>query len=697
MEAKGALLDDLEIAAYWDRKLYERLPLPLNHILMGGYFTTPSARMGERGDLGIGGASVPPYRLISGRVQPFSHLEFSANYRIFQGVEDPGLSKHGFGDLADRAGNAKLALILPEDTLYSLPGLAIGCNDFIGTKRFLTYYFVGTQVWIDYGLETSLGWGTGTYTHGPSRGFFGAATWYPFWPTSCWSWLRGMGLAAEYDPTNYKNPHAEPHPDGRVQRIPVNFGVKYNLGKWLDLSVSYIRGDALAVAGSVQYNWGKCTGLFVKSGDPPLYTNPVDKEPLGCVRTEDIMAENLAYALEDQGFRLTKAWISYEGGCTQLYLSLFNECYRKERDVRYRLQYLLAALTPCNIDSVTVILESYGLPCQQYVYSQDLLMRFAAKQIGCFEWDLLTPRMNVDPLPPDAIPIFCERLDLWKGRFSPRYETFLGSAKGKFKFDIGLQSEIWGYLPYDIFYELGVSYTVYSTLNDVTNFDIFNPSQLPNVMSDYVSYRHNRSFSTDKAYIQKSWNLGSAFFAKGSVGYFQVNYAGLAGEILWYPANSYFALGVEGAILRKRRYNGLLFQDTIRHFKGHTPVYHPYTTLQQYFFDIYFDFPDFALAAKASFGHFLASDRGVRLELTRYFESGLRVTGWVTVTDAHENLHNQVYYNKGIAFEIPLDIFYRCSSRRVWNYGMAAWLRDSGTAIWTGVPLFDIINKERRD
>ncbi len=207
------LFHSLEIAAYWDKKQTERFPITFNHTLSTGYFVTHSARMGVAGEIGIGGAWAPPYLILNGRIQPYGQLELSANYRIFRGFEDPVLGPYGFGNHADRGANVKLALWTPEHSCYRFPGFAVGIDDFIGTKPFTTYYLVGTHVFINYGIEGSLGWGYGRYSKGPSRGFFGGVDWFPYWDKSSNDWLRGIGFGAELDPTNYRK---DPHPEKRT-------------------------------------------------------------------------------------------------------------------------------------------------------------------------------------------------------------------------------------------------------------------------------------------------------------------------------------------------------------------------------------------------------------------------------------------------------------------------------------------------
>ncbi|MEZ5315236.1 MAG: YjbH domain-containing protein [Chlamydiales bacterium] len=682
------LLQALEIVANCDRKLETRFPMTFNYLLSTGYFMTHSARMTREGEIGIGSAYSPLYLNFNGRIQPFFFLEFTANYRIFLQYPDPTIGKYGFGNYADRGANFKVAILHPEQSFYRLPGIAFGIDDFMGSKKFTNYFVVGTQVWPDYGLETSLGWGYGIYTQGPSKGFFGGVNWFPFLQTSH-KWWKGICLTVEYDPTNVSK---SPHPKGKTSYTPMNFGGKYSFDNTVELSMSYIRGYLYSFAGSLHYNWGQSNGFLPKVDNPPFYLAPVDHQSIGEMRPVDIMVHSLGYALKDQGFQLTKAWLDQ----STLWLSVIVEAYREEEVVRSRLQYLLGALIPTNIETIFVQIESYGLPCQQYIYKKEFLMRYAHHTISPFEMNTLSPREEITPPSCSSHLIFDHRYHLWQMKISPRMENFFGSSSGKWKYDCGLKMDIQGFLPYRWFYEIQISNTLFSDIHGLSDFDLFAPSQLLNVATDYIRYRQLHNLSWDRFYIQKSWNFGKSYFGRLSGGYFQINYAGLATEILWYPVQSSIALGMEGAVVKKRKYTGFGFQSKIRYFEGNTPHFTSYLMLGQWFVNFYLDLSDLKIFTKVSLGQFLARDKGIRFDVTRYFENGIRLTGWITYTNAHDQMHGENYYDRGIALEIPFDLFYKCSSRKIWNYGMAAWLRDAGYSTSTGRELFEMINRERR-
>ena len=82
--------------------------------------------------------------------------------------------------------------------------------------------------------------------------------------------------------------------------------------------------------------------------------------------------------------------------------------------------------------------------------------------------------------------------------------------------------------------------------------------------------------------------------------------------------------------------------------------------------------------------------------MSRYFQSGMRVGFWYTLTNGNDRINDQTYYDKGIFFSVPLDIFYSRSSRSRWGYGMSAWLRDVGVKAANGSELYNLIYLQRQ-
>lgn len=667
------------------------MPVTYNHLLQGGYWNMPSARMGQEGEIGLGYVEASPYRLWNLRCQLTDRLEVSGNYRIFKGVEDPVLSAHGFGDFSDKGVNFKIALLHPEDSGYQLPGLSVGFEDIMGTKAFKAKYAVLTKVFLDQNLEISVGYGKERI-----RGWFGGYNWMPF-RQSPYTYLQSLSFSAEYDAIPYKDLSIEPHPRGRKQKTAINFGLKYRLWDQFDFSLSYIRGQKLAASFSTYYNFGSTQGILIKSDNPKPYIAPVNIEPLGELRPESVLVPDLVYAFRKQGLTLLQAWLSAdEQGEKILRLRIINDVYRLECDLRTHLNHLIAYLTPIDISKVIVGIDAEGVLIQEYQYRMEFVRTFASKKCSGYELKIFTPLQEATPADPcEEWLLFDQKRSVFCYDILPKNYAYFGSSTGKFKYAIGLEAIFSGYLWNNIYYSTVIGCVFNKNIGAIKDVDRLNPSQLINVRTDIIRYYQKDGITLDEAYLQKLWNVGKGCFCRLSAGYFEVEYGGVAGEFLWYPVNSRWAFGVEGAIVGKRKFNSCFgFTGKIRKLDGFKPTYRNFIG-SQYFVNLYYQWKEAKLDLRLKAGKFLAHDYGVRYEVSRYFPSGLRITLWYTQTNGHDKINGQTYYDKGIAFTMPLDFFYTRCDRGVWGYGMSAWLRDVGAASYTGQELYYMLNDQR--
>jgi len=684
IEDGDSLFHDLTLVDEIDKRHADSLPFNYNFSMMGGYFNMPSGRMPKEGVVGLGAARVHPYNIYGVSFQYFDRIELSANYRVYTGIIEPHFGHHGFGDDAERIGNVKLAINLPGDGLPEFPTFAVGTDDFIGTKRFNSQYVVVTQQWLDANVEATLGWGRRRI-----KGFFGGLAWTPWRKTDLF-FLKDLTFMAEYDAIDYKH-HIWEHPLGRDVKSRINAGVSYILGDTLQLSVSSLRGKYFSASGSLRYPLGTSQGLITKSRNPVLYRSPIDTEPLGVTRPKQEFAHELAYALGAQGLDLYRVYLTDDHS---LWIKIINNMYREEYEVRERLQRVLAAIVPSDIASVTVVLEANAIPSQSYTFRTEDLYRYREGIVGNFEMKTLAPMKDPVSRPSHSERLFHRTKDIWTFTFRPRLLTFFGSATGKFKYNVSLIATPEGYLFDDIYYVLQGSYQVKSSFPGVSDMDRLNPSQLPNVRTDTIRYLQTNTFSLEMAYLQKGWSLGKGWYSRLAGGYFEPAYGGVSVEFLYYPADSNWAIGVEEATVLKRRYQGLAFTKKIRRLKGFTP-HHEHFIGVQYFLDFYYTLKPWDVDLKIKVGQFLAKDRGVRFEISRWFPSGLEVSLWYTLTNGHDRIGGRIYHDKGFAFALPLDFFLRQSSRSYIGYAMSAWLRDVGAIADSGKQLYNTLRLER--
>lgn len=690
-DGKHNLVRDLMIVNYWSNILNQKFPVTYNHLLQGGYFSMPSARMGEEGEIAFGYSHVPPYRNYNLRFQMTDRLEVSGNYRIFKGVEDPVLGKFGFGDFSDKGVNVKISLFRAEDSQFKLPGVAIGFEDFIGTSAFKAYYLVATQVFLEYNFELSLGYGAHRI-----RKWFGGLCWFPFRQSS-YEYLQELAFVTEYDAIPYKDEIIEPHPKGRVKKSPINVGLKYRLWDSFDFSASYIRGHELALSISTYYNFGHTKGLIPKIADPLPYRAPVNQQPIGTWRPEDVMVQDFVCAMRAQGFDVREIQLGYDDDCRKtLRFRIINGFYREEHYIRERLNALLGALTPSDIERVIVVIDVDFVQIQEYHYELAYIYAYQNQEIGSYELSVLSPLCEVTPVEFYNFQVlYRNEKESWFFEILPKTHTLFGSSRGKFKYALGISANLNGFLDYDIYYTISLGYFFLTNMGCINDVDQLNPSQLINVRTDIVNYFKQKTITVDEAYLEKVWNWGGATYSRISLGLFEVEYGGISAEVLYYPVNSCWAVGAESAILRKRTTRGISFTGKVRKLDGFHVTYRKFIGAQ-YFFNVYYDWKRAGLEFKFSTGKFLANDYGIRSEVTRYFPSGLRLTFWYTYTNANDKINGQVYHDKGFYLSIPLDIFYNRSSRTRWGYGMSAWLRDSGVRAFTGGELYYLINEQRQ-
>lgn len=684
------LQKDLKVIAQIEKDLTQRLPIVYSQVMLVGYINMPSARMNDTGILGISAAYTPPYQVYNLNFQPVSFGELSGSFRIFKGQAESNFGHLGYGDDADRTANFKIGIDPSRYGFKYLPAVSLGMEDFLGSKRFHSPFVVITEQLPDLGLEFSLGYGKGRYNK-----WFGGVAWSP-WFAAQIPILKNFTLVAEYDCIDYEN-HPDEHNKGRDVKSRINVGGALTIRDFLQIKASTLRGTDYTAMASIFYNFGNTQGLFPKKDDPNLYSSPKNLEPIGHLRTERSYAKELAFAFDQQGFNLSDAWLGYNQQDERiLWIKVLNLRYWRNEEVRERIAFLLSNLNAPNIDKIFVIIEENGIDIETYKYEPKYLELFQENKISLAELEILSPIIDCFQAPNqyEATKIYHQRKLSWAITMRPRLLTFFGSTKGKLKYSLGWVFSPEGYLFDKIYYKLQVAYNILSSLSDVGDMDQYNPSQILNVRSDLVKYYKTQTVSLEQAFLQKGWNMGKGFYSRLAMGFFEVAYGGFASEILYYPTKSNFAIGIEGAVVWKRDYEGLGFQRKIRKLNGFTPEYVDFIGTQ-YFLDLYYDVKPIDISAQVKVGQFLAKDKGARFQLTKYYPSGLQFSVWYTLTTAKDIVNGHRYYDRGIAFVIPFDVFLPKSSRTFVGYAISDWLRDVGATSSTGKPLYPTINSNR--
>ncbi|MGO1430012.1 MAG: YjbH domain-containing protein [Halomonas sp.] len=100
--------------------------------------------------------------------------------------------------------------------------------------------------------------------------------------------------------------------------------------------------------------------------------------------------------------------------------------------------------------------------------------------------------------------------------------------------------------------------------------------------------------------------------------------------------------------------------------------------------------------AKLSVGRYLAGDAGATLDLSREFDSGVRIGAWGTWTDAGDDF-GEGSFDKGLYLALPLDAFFSFSSRDQSTLRWQPLTRDGGARLNRQYELYGLTQERRMD
>ena len=181
-----------------------------------------------------------------------------------------------------------------------------------------------------------------------------------------------------------------------------------------------------------------------------------------------------------------------------------------------------------------------------------------------------------------------------------------------------------------------------SLLTNLTNnnrLDSF--SVLPRVHSDWGYYDiHGQKGHIPNLKFSYMENIAPAFYGRAQFGFLEPFFAGLGGEILFKPASSPFALGLDIHRVKQRDYDMLFDLRPYETTVGHVSIYYDAGGM----FDV-----------EVIVGRYLAKDWGVTTTISRQFSNGWEVGGHATFTDVPFEKFGEGSFDKGVYVTIPID------------------------------------------
>ncbi|MGI3169852.1 YjbH domain-containing protein [Pseudooceanicola sp. C21-150M6] len=199
---------------------------------------------------------------------------------------------------------------------------------------------------------------------------------------------------------------------------------------------------------------------------------------------------------------------------------------------------------------------------------------------------------------------------------------------------------------------------------------------VPVVRTDGARYREGHDPGIDYLTLTKYGRHGEDLYSRLTVGYLETSYAGISGEVLWKPATSRLALGIEANYVAKRDYDRLFGLQDYDTFTGHASAY----------YDIGHGF-----TGQLDVGRYLAGDYGATLSIDREFANGWIVGAFASKTNISSEAFGEGSFDKGFRISIPLSWALGTANRNTADLDVSSLTRDGAAKVEVRGRLYDEI------
>ncbi|MCU8055581.1 YjbH domain-containing protein [Shewanella sp. SM34] len=575
-----------------------------------------------------------------------------------------------------------------------------------------------------------------------SVGGTGGTVDYQRWFKGCAALFGGVEYQTPWDPLRVKveydgNDYQSDFPVVRggiamPQDSKFNYGLLYRFGDWGDLHLSYERGNTWTLGFSLQTNFNELTQI--KRDPAAAKYKPIPAAPLTHVQTTNTPLDSVNSS--EQTPAIASATLDNTTEIADVHLIQPQEGMLETAinwsKVAQDLQSIAGYNNPkiyLDSDSITVVgeqtkfrdrneahqraatilannsdltrIKEYRLIETHYSQPITETRIDAEKFAQVVSFGYLNAKItdasqvSVPSLPQGQLVTNSDKnwLDKLGFDISPTMVQSFGGSEGFYMFNIGVTGSA-NYRFTDNF-EFGGS--LYLNLYD--NYDKFlydvppDGTDLKRVRTLIRQYVHDNPVRVNN--LQLTWmdNLSDNISYQAYGGYLEMMYGGVGTEFLYRPLNSQWAFGFDVNYAKQRDPDSMFgfFKDenqfdplTNRAYRVQTGVVTGHATA-------YYQpewFPNTLLRVSA--GQYLTEDKGVTVDFSKQFDSGVIVGAFATKTNLSADEYGEGSFTKGFYISIPFDLM---TVKSTHSRAFLSWMpltRDGGQMLGRKYNLFDV-------
>ncbi|MEO0752772.1 MAG: YjbH domain-containing protein [Pseudomonadota bacterium] len=661
-----------------------------NYGVPSGLIDMPTAEMAPDGQISINVSHFEGYTRNTATFQLLPWLTGSFRYI---GVDD---LNPAFDIYYDRSFDIRVRLL--EETDY-LPGVAIGLQDFLGTGVLSSEYIVATkQLGNRLRVTGGLGWGRlGSYNSlatirsRPAFSFAGVGTGGNFRFSDYFAGDVALfgGLSYEVtDKISFSAEYSSDNYDLEIQQgvfrrdTPWNFAVTYKAADNLLLRVFALHGTEFGINVNVSLNPRKPptetqgpAPLPVAVRDPARIndlgwsTNPVE---------QTVLSAGLKTFIEEEGLELIGTKITGRSA----HVRIKNGIFLSEAQALGRTMRIMSRILPPSIEVFHVTVENNGIPLMTTSMRRSDLERLEyEKEDQALLAATFSDSIRFGDVPEPAADVYPQFT--WSIAPTLRFSTF--DPENPFRADLRLRARAGLDLGNGWRLDGSTSVRLFGNLRDINRPS---NSQLPRVRTTIAAYNYRFGPTIDQLTLTKFARIAPDFYGRATVGYFELQYAGVSGEVLWKPVDSRLALGVELNWVHLRDSNQEFGFDshttrggTIPHVNGHMSAYYEFNN---------------GFQANVHAGRYLAGDWGATLEVSREFNNGWLIGAFATKTNVSSQQFGEGSFDKGFFFRVPFAWILGNETKRGYSNLIRPIQRDGGQRVVVPGRLYATVTEPHR-